>query len=191
MRALNDVRIFLIGPTLLGLIHLAGSIFVDDVRQLVRKPPATVYSNVSTALANTPSSGRMQFEDGSSVPYRFKVDRGFGDHLVVHLLFNDRKAGQVDLRFTGRRRRTHADRRQGRKRRKGYPRRAKGHGQGQAWLCARLAAQLRIRRVAERGCGADRARELHRLDGPTGGADDRRAEAAGQMAAVSGDPAQR
>lgn len=99
MRALNDVRIFLIGPTLLGLIHLAGSIFVDDVRQLVRKPPATVYSNVSTALANTPSSGRMQFEDGSSVPYRFKVDRGFGDHLVVHLLFNDRKAGQVDLRF--------------------------------------------------------------------------------------------
>ena len=93
------MRIFLIGPTLLGLIHLAGSILADDVRQVVHKKPAAVYSNVSTALSNTPQSGTMQFEDGSSVPYRFTVDRGPGEHLVVHMMFNGREAGQVDLRF--------------------------------------------------------------------------------------------
>jgi len=93
------VRIFLIGPALLGVIHLAGSLLADDVRQVVHKRPSVVYSNVSTALSNTPKSGTMQFEDGSSVPYRFTVDRGPGEHLVVHLMFNGRKAGQVDLNF--------------------------------------------------------------------------------------------
>jgi hypothetical protein len=93
------VRIFLIGPTLLGLIHFAGSFLFDDVRQVVHKRPASVYSNISTALSNTPKSGIMQLEDGSSVPYQFSVDRGPGEHLVVHMMFNGRKAGQLDLNF--------------------------------------------------------------------------------------------
>ena len=93
------MKIFLVGPALLGAAHLAGSFLADDARQLVQERPATVYSNVSTALANTPKSGVMEFEDGKSVPYRMSVDRGPGQHLVVHMMFNNRKAGQVDLRF--------------------------------------------------------------------------------------------
>ena len=57
------MRFLLIGPALLGVAHLAGSVLGDDVRQVVHKRPALVYSNVSTALSNTPKSGTMQFED--------------------------------------------------------------------------------------------------------------------------------
>ena len=94
------MRIFLIGPALLGLTHIAGSILVDDVRQVVHKRPAVVYDNVSTALANTPQSGTMQLEGGKPVPYRISVDRSPGERLVVHLMLDGRKAGQIDLSFT-------------------------------------------------------------------------------------------
>lgn len=82
------------------MIHLAGSFLADDVRQVVQKRPAVVYDNVSTALANTPMSGTMQLEGGELVPYRLKVDRGPGEHLVVHLMLDGGEAGQIDLSFT-------------------------------------------------------------------------------------------
>ena len=42
----------------------------------------------------------MELEGGEPVPYRLDVDRGPGEHLVVHLMLDGRKAGQVDLGFT-------------------------------------------------------------------------------------------
>ena len=93
------MRIFLIGPALLGLTHLAGSFLSDDVRQVVQERPSLVYASVSTALANTPTNGTMQLEGGAPVPYRLNVDRGPGEHLVVHLMLDGRQAGQVDLSF--------------------------------------------------------------------------------------------
>lgn len=89
----------MIGPALLGVIHAVGSIFSDDVRQVVHKRPSIVYSSVSTALANTPLSGKMELEGAEPVPYQLSVDRGPGEHLVVHLMLDGRKAGQVDLSF--------------------------------------------------------------------------------------------
>ena len=94
------MKIFLVGPALLGVAHLAGSFLVDDVRQIVRERPSVVYANVSSALAATPESGMMELEGGEPVPYRLDVDRGPGEHLVVHLRLDGRKAGQVDLGFT-------------------------------------------------------------------------------------------
>jgi hypothetical protein len=94
------LRIFLIGPALLGLIHLTGSILANDVTQLVRKSPATVYANLSSAIAISPLSGKMQLEGGKPVPYRVRVDRTPGERLVLHLMLDGREAGQVDVGFT-------------------------------------------------------------------------------------------
>lgn len=90
---------FLIGPALLGAAHIAGSTLADDTREIVRQRPAVVYSTVSEALANTPQSGTIEFESGPPVPYSISVDRTPGEHMIVHVKFNGRKAGQVDLRF--------------------------------------------------------------------------------------------
>lgn len=94
------MKIFLVGPTLLGVAHFAGSFLVDDVRQVVHERPTVVYANVSSALSATPKSGMMELDGGKPVPYRLSVDRGPGEHLVVHLMLDDRKAGQIDLTFT-------------------------------------------------------------------------------------------
>lgn len=90
---------FLIGPALLGAAHVAGSILSDDTREIVRQRPDFVYTTVSQALANTPDSGTMEFESGPPVPYRISVDRNPGKHMVIHVKFNGREAGQIDLRF--------------------------------------------------------------------------------------------
>ena len=89
----------LIGPALLGAAHIAGSIFADDTREIVHQRAAFVYSTVSKTLANTPSSGAIAFESGPPVPYSLSVDRNPGQHMVVHVKFNGREAGQIDLRF--------------------------------------------------------------------------------------------
>ena len=95
-----DLRIFLIGPALLGGAHILGSSLSDDTRELVRKPPAAVYANVSQALASWPQTGSWQLEGAPPIPYRISVDRTPRERLVVHVMFNGRKAGQVDLNFT-------------------------------------------------------------------------------------------
>ena len=90
---------FLIGPALLGAAHVAGSIFADDTREIVRQRPDFVYTTVSQALANTPSSGTIEFESRPPVPFSLGVDRNPGKHMVIHVKFNGREAGQIDLRF--------------------------------------------------------------------------------------------
>ena len=89
----------LIGPALLGVTHIAGSMLADDTREIVRQRPAFVYSTVSQALANAPESGTMEFESGPPVPYSISVDRNPGQHMVIHVKFNGSEAGQIDLRF--------------------------------------------------------------------------------------------
>lgn len=93
------MKLFLIGPALLGAAHVAGSIFAGDTREIVHQRPAFVYSSVSKALANTPSSGTIEFESGPPVLYSLSVDRNPSQHMVVHVKFNGREAGQIDLRF--------------------------------------------------------------------------------------------
>jgi hypothetical protein len=93
------VKIFLIGPALLGAAHIAGSTFADETSEVIRQPPAVVYSTMSEALANSPQSGTMQFEGGPPVPYRISVDRSPQERIVIHLMLNDRRAGQVDINF--------------------------------------------------------------------------------------------
>ena len=90
---------FLIGPALLGAAHIVGSTFADDTREIVHQRPAFVYSTVSQALANYPQSGSFQFESGPPVPYSISVDRNAGKHMVIHVKFNGREAGLIDLRF--------------------------------------------------------------------------------------------
>lgn len=94
------LRILLIGPALLGLVHLTGSILANDATQIVRKRPATVYANLSSAIAVSPLSGTMRLEGGQPVPYRIRVDRTPGERLVLHLLLDGQEAGQVDVAFT-------------------------------------------------------------------------------------------
>lgn len=98
--ARNLLRVFLIGPALLGLVHLTGSILKNDTTQIVRKRPATVYASLSNAIAVSPLSGTMQLEGGKPVPYRVRVDRTPGERLVLHMLLDGREAGQVDVAFT-------------------------------------------------------------------------------------------
>lgn len=90
---------FLIGPALLGAAHLVGSIFADDTSETVHQRPDFVYSTVSEALANTPDSGTIEFESGPPVSYSLSVDRNPGKHMIIHVRFNGREAGQIDLRF--------------------------------------------------------------------------------------------
>jgi len=90
---------FLIGPVLLGATHIVGSTLVDDTSEIVRQRPAMVYATVSEALATYPSSGTMQFESGPPVPYSISVDRSPSKQMVVHVKFNGREAGRIDLRF--------------------------------------------------------------------------------------------
>jgi len=90
---------FLIGPALLGAAHIAGSTLADDTREIVRQRPAVVYSTVSEALANTPQSGTIEFESGPPVPYSISVDRSPSKQMIVHVKFNGREAGRIDLRF--------------------------------------------------------------------------------------------
>jgi len=94
------VRIFLVGPALLGIVHLAGSVLANDVTQVVRKPPATVYGQLSSAIAVSPLSGTMQLEGGKPVPYHVRVERTPGERLVLHMLLDGQEAGQVDVAFT-------------------------------------------------------------------------------------------
>ena len=94
------MRIFLIGPALLGLVHLTGSVLANDVTQVVRKRPATVYAQLSSAIAVSPLSGTMQLEGGKPVPYHVRVDRTPGERLVLHMMLDGREAGQVDVAFT-------------------------------------------------------------------------------------------
>lgn len=98
--AWNVLRVFLIGPALLGLVHLTGSVLANDAAQIVRKRPATVYADLSSAIAVSPLSGTMQLEGGKPVPYRVRVDRTPGERLVLHMLLDGREAGQVDVAFT-------------------------------------------------------------------------------------------
>jgi hypothetical protein len=100
VNAWNVVRVFLIGPALLGVVHLTGSVLANDVTQIVRKRPATVYADLSSAIAVSPLSGTMQLEGGKPVPYRVRVDRTPGERLVLHMLLDGREAGQVDVAFT-------------------------------------------------------------------------------------------
>jgi hypothetical protein len=94
------LRVFLIGPALLGLVHLTGSIAANDTTQIVRKRPATVYANLSSAIAVSSLSGTMQLEGGKPVPYHVRVDRMPGERLVLHMLLDGREAGQVDVAFS-------------------------------------------------------------------------------------------
>jgi hypothetical protein len=99
VNAWNVVRVFLIGPALLGLVHLTGSILANDVTQIVRKRPAAVYADLSSAIAVSPLSGTMQLEGGKPVPYRVHVDRTPGERLILHMMLDGREAGQVDVAF--------------------------------------------------------------------------------------------
>ena len=77
-----------------------GSILANDATQIVRKPPATVYADVSSAIAVSPLTGTMRLEGGKPVPYRVRVDRTPGERLVLHLMLDGREAGQIDVAFT-------------------------------------------------------------------------------------------
>jgi len=87
----------LIGPALLGVIHIAGSIFADEATQIVHARPAKVYADLSSAIAVSPLTGTMQLEGGKPVPYRVRVEHMPGERLVLHMLLDGREAGQVDI----------------------------------------------------------------------------------------------
>jgi hypothetical protein len=90
---------FLIGPALLGLGYLAGSIYGRDAEQLVHKSPAVTYAAVENALTNMRRSGTTFFDGGTPMPYEIQVDHAADQGLVIHLLFAGREGATADLNF--------------------------------------------------------------------------------------------
>jgi hypothetical protein len=91
---------FLIGPALVGMGYIAGSIYGRDAEQLVHKSPSETQAAVRTALDNVQHSGTTFFDGGTPMPYEIRVEHGADRELLLHLLFAGREGATADLSFT-------------------------------------------------------------------------------------------
>jgi hypothetical protein len=90
---------WLIGPVLTAAGWLAGSYYGADAEQLVHKSPSATYDGVSRAIDNMKQSGTTHFEGGQPMLYELRVDRTADRQLLVHILFDGREGGSIDLGF--------------------------------------------------------------------------------------------
>ena len=91
---------FLIGPALLGVTCLAGSIYGADAEQVVRKSPGVTYAAVEQAIDGAKQSGTMQLEGGQPVPYELHVERTFDQRLDLTLTMGGRQGAETHVAFT-------------------------------------------------------------------------------------------
>ena len=90
---------FLLGPLLLGVGYLAGSIYGRDAEQLVHKNPAETYAALDAALDNIRPSGTTFFDGGTPMPYEIKFERTPDQQIVITLSFNGQQGATAELDF--------------------------------------------------------------------------------------------
>lgn len=90
---------FLIGPTLLGAIYVAGSIYGRDSEQLVHKSPASTYAAFEDSLSAIAQKGTTSFDGGTPMAYELKVDRTPDQQLVLRLFFDGKQGAEADMDF--------------------------------------------------------------------------------------------
>jgi hypothetical protein len=91
---------FLIGPLLLGVGYIVGSIAGRDSEQLVHKSPSETYAAIEAAADNVPHSGTTFFDGGRPMPYQIKVDRTPDDRLDLSLLFGGQVGAEAEFQLT-------------------------------------------------------------------------------------------
>src|SRR5206468_7718259 len=91
---------FLIGPLLLGVGYIVGSIVGRDSEQLVHKSPSATYAALETAADNLTHSGTTFFDGGTPMPYEIKIDRTLDQRLELSLLFAGQVGAQAELQLT-------------------------------------------------------------------------------------------
>jgi hypothetical protein len=91
---------FLIGPLLLGVGYIVGSIAGRDSEQLVHKSPSETYAAIEAAADNVPHSGTTFFDGGRPMPYQIKVDRTPDDRLALSLLFGGQLGAEAEFQLT-------------------------------------------------------------------------------------------
>ena len=90
---------FVLGPVLMGIGYIVGSIYGESVEQVVHKRPATVYSAMSRMLSARAHGGTMRFDEGAEVPYKLTIERTPGERLVAHLMLDGRQGAEADIQF--------------------------------------------------------------------------------------------
>lgn len=91
---------FLIGPLLLGVGYIVGSITGRDSEQLVHKSPSETYAALEAAADNVPHNGTTFFDGGTPMPYEIKVDRTLDQRLDLSLLFGGQVGAEAELLLT-------------------------------------------------------------------------------------------
>ena len=89
---------FLLGPILLGVICLTGSIYGANAEQVVRKPPGIVRAAVGQAVANR-REGTVPLEGGQPLNYALKLDRISDEQMLVTLMMNGKQGAEIGLGF--------------------------------------------------------------------------------------------
>jgi hypothetical protein len=90
---------FLIGPALLAVICITGSLYGADAQQVVHKPPSKVRAAVSQAIANA-GSGTTQLEGGQPLAFELRPERISDEEMLVTVMMNGREGAETRLRFT-------------------------------------------------------------------------------------------
>jgi hypothetical protein len=90
---------FLLGPTLVGVGYVTGSMYGADVEQVVHKRPSETYAGFERAIDNVRPSGMTFFDGGNPLAYELKVERDLDRHLHVTLYFEGKPGAQADLIF--------------------------------------------------------------------------------------------
>ena len=89
---------FILGPILLGVVCLVGSIYGADARQIVRKPPGVVRAAIGEAFAG-PREASVTLEGGRPLAYALHSEHVADDALRVTLTMNGRQGAETLLSF--------------------------------------------------------------------------------------------
>ncbi|WP_310466937.1 hypothetical protein [Sphingomonas sp.] len=89
---------FLLGPILLGIVCLVGSIYGANAQQIVRKPPGVVRAALGEALAGA-GERSVTLEGGKSLAYAVNSERVSDDAWRVRLMLNGEQGAETLLNF--------------------------------------------------------------------------------------------
>ena len=89
---------FFIGPILLGIVCLAGSIYGANAQQIVRKPPGVVRATIGEALAST-GERSVELEGAKPLAYALRAERVSDDAMRVTLMLDGEQGAETLLNF--------------------------------------------------------------------------------------------
>lgn len=91
---------FVLGPILMGVGYVVGSIYGASAQQRVHARPAVVYDALHEIAASNAAAGIFQLEGGAAIPYELKVDATADERMNVRMMMGGRQAVAADVVLT-------------------------------------------------------------------------------------------